>query len=96
MTSGRPAVSAFDRDVLDVDPQGVRGVSAALRQRSRVAKAAAACGIPVGYVQPSPHGSRIGMPDVPKRGDMWHVKKTSPVSPGMIIYWPDGGAVLCR
>ena len=61
-----------------------------------MAKAAAACDIPVGYVQASPSGSRIGMPDVPKRGDIWHVKKTSPVSPGMIIYWPDGGKVLCR
>lgn len=61
-----------------------------------LAKAAAACGVPVIYIQPSPKGSRIGMPDVPKRGDMWHVKKTSPVSPGMIIYWPDGGKVLCR
>jgi hypothetical protein len=61
-----------------------------------IAKAAAACGIPVIYVEASPSGSRIGMPDVPKRGDIWHVKKTSPVSPGMIIYWPDGGKVLCR
>src|SRR5450631_937864 len=61
-----------------------------------LAKAAAACGVPVIYIQPSPQGSRIGMPDVPKRGDMWHVKKTSPVSPGTIIYWPDGGKVLCR
>jgi hypothetical protein len=61
-----------------------------------LAKAAAACGIPVIYVQASPGGSRIGMPDVPRRGDIWHVKKTSPVSPGMIIYWPDGGKVLCR
>ena len=61
-----------------------------------MAKAAAACGIPVIYVQASPGGSRIGMPDVPRRGDIWHVKKTSPVSPGMIIYWPDGGKVLCR
>jgi hypothetical protein len=61
-----------------------------------IAKAAAACGIPVIYVEASPNGSRIGMPDVPRRGDIWHVKKTSPVSPGMIIYWPDGGKVLCR
>jgi hypothetical protein len=61
-----------------------------------LAKAAAACGIPVIYIEASPVGTRIGMPDVPRRGDIWHVKKTSPVSPGMIIYWPDGGKVLCR
>ena len=72
-----------------------RGESA-LAKLHPMATAAAACGIPVGYVQVSPHGSRIGMPDVPKRGDIWHVKATSPVSPGMIIYWPDGGSVLCR
>ena len=71
------------------------GEAAAARAHS-MAAAAAACGVPVGYVEASPAGSRIGMPDVPKRGDIWHVKKTSPVSPGMIIYWPDGGKVLCR
>lgn len=69
---------------------------AAAAKLHTIAKAAAACGIPVGYVQASPGGSRIGMPDVPQRGDIWHVMKTSPVSPGMIIYWPDGGKVLCR
>jgi hypothetical protein len=69
---------------------------AALAKLHPLAKAAAACGIPVGDIQPMPRGSRIGMPDVPKRGNMWHVKKTSPISPGMIIYWPDGGSVLCR
>jgi len=61
-----------------------------------IAKAAAACGVPVGYLQAGPKGSRIGPPDVPKPGDMWRVKAVSPVSPGMIIYWPDGGSVLCR
>ena len=71
------------------------GEAAAARAHS-MAAAAAACGIPVIYVEASPAGSRIGMPDVPKRGDIWHVKKTSPVKPGMIIYWPDGGKVLCR
>jgi hypothetical protein len=71
------------------------GEAAAARLHT-IAKAAAACGIPVSYVVASPSGSRIGMPDVPQRGDIWHVKKTSPVSPGMIIYWPDGGKVLCR
>jgi hypothetical protein len=69
---------------------------AAAAKLHTMAKAAAACGIPVGYVQASPSGSRIGMPDVPRRGDIWHVMKTSPVAPGMIIYWPDGGKVLCR
>jgi hypothetical protein len=72
-----------------------KGEAAAAKAHS-MAAAAAACGIPVSYVEASPAGSRIGMPDVPKRGDIWHVKKTSPVSPGMIIYWPDGGKVLCR
>ena len=71
------------------------GEAAAAKAHS-MAAAAAACGIPVIYVEASPAGSRIGMPDVPKRGDIWHVKKTSPVKPGMIIYWPDGGKVLCR
>jgi hypothetical protein len=69
---------------------------AAAAKAHTLAKAAAACGVPVIYIQPSPNGSRIGMPDVPRRGDIWHVRKTSPVSPGMIIYWPDGGKVLCR
>ena len=59
-----------------------------------ISKAAAACGIPVGYLKIG--ASRIGPPDVPRRGDMWRVKATSPISPGMIIYWPDGGSVLCR
>ena len=61
-----------------------------------VAKAAAACGVPLGYVYAGPTGSRIRNPDVPRDGDMWRVRATSPVSPGMIIYWPDGGSVLCR
>lgn len=61
-----------------------------------VAKAAAACGVPLAYVYAGPTGSRIGNPDVPKPGDIWRVKATSPVSPGMIIYWPDGGSPLCR
>lgn len=61
-----------------------------------IAKAAAACGIPVGDLQAGAGTSRIGPPAVPKRGDMWRVKASSPVSPGMIIYWPDGGPVLCR
>jgi len=74
----------------------VKSGEAAAAKAHTLAVAAAACGVPVIYIQPSPKGSRIGMPDVPKRGDMWHVKKTSPVSPGMIIYWPDGGKVLCR
>ena len=69
---------------------------AAAAKAHPMAAAAAACHVPVAYVQASPSGSRIGMPDVPKRGDIWHVKKTSPISPGMIIYWPDGGKVLCR
>ena len=59
-----------------------------------ISKAAAACGIPVGYLKIG--ASRIGPPDVPRRGDMWRVKTTSPISPGMITYWPDGGSVLCR
>jgi len=74
----------------------VKKGEAAAAKAHTLAQAAAACGVPVIDIQPSPKGSRIGMPDVPKRGDMWHVKKTSPVSPGMIIYWPDGGKVLCR
>lgn len=61
-----------------------------------VAKAAAACGVQLAYVYAAPSGSRIGVPDVPRPGDMWRVKATSPKSPGMIIYWPDGGSVLCR
>lgn len=69
---------------------------AAAAKAHPLAKAAAACGIPLVDIAPSPHGSRIGMPDVPKRGDIWRVKTTSPVSPGMIIYWPDGASVLCR
>jgi hypothetical protein len=69
---------------------------AAAAKAHPLAKAAAACGIPLVDIALSPHGSRIGMPDVPKRGDIWRVKTTSPVSPGMIIYWPDGGSVLCR
>ena len=60
------------------------------------AKAAAACGVTVGDLVAQPRGSRIGPPDVPRRGDMWRVKATSPRSPGMIIYWPDGQRVLCR
>ena len=72
-----------------------RGEAAAAKAHP-LAKAAAACAIPLVDIAPSPHGSRIGMPDVPKRGDIWRVKTTSPVSPGMIIYWPDGGSVLCR
>ena len=72
-----------------------RGEAAAAKAHP-VAKAAAACGIPLVDIVISSHGSRIGMPDVPKRGDVWRVKTTSPVSPGMIIYWPDGGSVLCR
>lgn len=61
-----------------------------------VAKAAAACGVPLAYVYAAPSGSRIGIPDMPRPGDIWRVKATSPRSPGMIIYWPDGGSVLCR
>jgi hypothetical protein len=72
-----------------------KGESAAAKLHP-LAKAAAACGIPVGDVQILKQGSRIGPPDVPKRGDMWRVKAKSAISPGMIIYWPDGASVLCR
>lgn len=65
-------------------------------QAHPAAKAAAACGVQVRYLVTAPSGSRISPPDVPRRGDMWRVKATSPVSPGMIIYWPDGQSVLCR
>jgi len=86
------AVKAAGKKYADTQKSG----EAAAAKLHTIAKAAAACGVPVGYVSASPAGSRIGMPDVPQRGDIWHVKKTSPVSPGMIIYWPDGGKVLCR
>jgi hypothetical protein len=88
----KAAVKAAGKKYLATQKSG----EAAAANAHPMAKAAAACGVPVRYVFASPAGSRIGMPDVPKRGDLWHVKKTSPVSPGMIIYWPDGGTVLCR
>jgi len=61
-----------------------------------IAKAAAACGVQARYLVTAAGGSRVGPPDVPRRGDMWRVKATSPVKPGMIIYWPDGLSAVCR
>ena len=61
-----------------------------------IAKAAAACGVQTRFLVTAAGGSRVGPPDVPRRGDMWRVKATSPVKPGMIIYWPDGLSAVCR